>query len=85
MEYYDHYCFPVLQVRGSEPTDPVAGSGGKGEGGAAVAESPVAAEGDNVADALARTMRSPWSTPPAVVVDMEPLRDVRQVMIQVRL
>lgn len=36
-----------------------------------------------MAEALAKTMRSPWATPPAVTVDVEPLRGLRQLVIQV--
>eukprot|EP00752_Nemacystus_decipiens_P005957 g5379.t2 len=38
--------------------------------------------GESVAEALAKTMRSPWPTPPAVTVDVEPLRGMRQLVIQ---
>ncbi|CAB1115801.1 unnamed protein product [Ectocarpus sp. CCAP 1310/34] len=39
-------------------------------------------EGETVAEALAKTMRSPWATPPAMTVDLEPLRGMRQLIIQ---
>lgn len=80
-------CF-FLQVRGSEQTQPAAEphapavtaeAARDGAGGAGFS---LAVDGESVADGLAKTMNSPWKTPPAVVVDMEPLRDVRQLMIQ---
>lgn len=45
---------------------------------------PASEEGEeSVAEGLAKTMRSPWPTPPAVTVDVEPLRGMRQLVIQV--
>ncbi|CAM9402879.1 unnamed protein product, partial [Laminaria digitata] len=75
LEGWAKECFKeVQQLEGGRE------GGVEGRGGAA--DFSVTAEGESVADALAKTMNSPWSTPPALVVDMEPLRDVRQLMIQ---
>lgn len=79
-----------LQVRGSKQTQPTAESHAPAvteeaaRDGVGGADFSVAGDGESVADGLAKTMNSPWRTPPAMVVDMEPLRDVRQLMIQAR-
>ena len=39
--------------------------------------------GGSVADELAGMMWSPWRTPPAMTVDLQPLREMRRLMIQV--
>ncbi|CAM9761849.1 unnamed protein product [Ascophyllum nodosum] len=38
--------------------------------------------GGSVADELAGMMWSPWRTPPAMTVDLQPLREMRRLMIQ---
>lgn len=40
-------------------------------------------EGDVLAKTIAETMRSPWKVPPAQIVRLEPLRDLRKLIIQV--
>ncbi|CAM9405523.1 unnamed protein product, partial [Hapterophycus canaliculatus] len=43
---------------------------------------PASTDGETMAEALAKTMKSPWPTPPAMTVDVEPLRGMRQLVIQ---
>lgn len=60
-----------------EASAAVHGEGVEGPSGLPLAVGP-----EGVAATLAETMRSPWRTPPAVIVDLEPLRSLRKLMIQ---
>ncbi|CAM9295676.1 unnamed protein product [Ectocarpus sp. 13 AM-2016] len=75
LETWARDCFKVVRASGStcpssEPDN------------APSAPTLTPGEGETVAEAVAKTMRSPWATPPAMTVDLEPLRGMRQLIIQ---
>lgn len=65
-------------------TDVAAPAAVNGKGVEGPSGIPLAVNSEGVAATLAETMRSPWQTPPALVVDLEPLRSLRKLMIQAR-
>ncbi|CAN0237812.1 unnamed protein product [Ectocarpus fasciculatus] len=75
LETWARDCFKEVRVSGSARPSSDSDS-------APSAPTLTPGEGETVAEALAKTMRSPWATPPAMTVDLEPLRGMRQLIIQ---
>eukprot|EP00903_Cladosiphon_okamuranus_P013078 g12199.t1 len=80
LEGWARECFK--EVRECVPAPSDADSKTWASSAASTAPSTSEEGGQSVAEALAKTMRSPWPTPPAITVDVEPLRGLRRLIIQ---